>query len=489
MTRPVLLSENSRSALMTANGFISPNKLPQFIAAFISTIPAVCLGMVFSWTSSAIPILEKEISMTATQGAWVGSLVTLGAFVGAVPTGFLAQKIGRKKCLLLLIMPLFCSWILIGYFYHRLLVLYLARFFAGISCGCISVAAPLYVSEVAHISIRGTLGTFFQVQITVGFLLEYLLGDVIGDIKTLSLVSSILPVAFFVAFSFIPESPTYLCKKAETDEALKSLIWLRGNDYEVEDELVKITEEIKEGTQNKATLFDLISYKATYKGLIISFGLMVFQQLSGVNAVLFYTNTIFEQSGGSLSAGACSILVGLVQVVATLCSTMLIDKSGRKILLILSISVMSASLAILGTYFYLNGYIDVRPYSFLPLVSLALFIIFFSIGFGPIPWMIMGEIFPPHMKGTASSAAASLNWILAFIVTNQFANLIYILGIGMTFIIFSIICVFGTAFVIVFVPETKGRSIEEIVQLLSGSKGILLKNPNDINCDKATTTV
>lgn len=152
--------------------------------------------MVFSWSSSALPIFEREFEITTTQGAWVGSLVTLGAFVGAIPAGPIAQLIGRKRTLQILIIPLLTSWMLIAFlwlvlqiclfiqfshsyvciFSNYIWVLYIARFLAGIASGGISVAAPMYVSELAHVSIRGTLGTFFQVQITIGILLEYLLG-------------------------------------------------------------------------------------------------------------------------------------------------------------------------------------------------------------------------------------------------------------------------------------------------------------------------
>ncbi|XP_050310332.1 facilitated trehalose transporter Tret1-like [Anthonomus grandis grandis] len=468
MTRPVLVTENSRSALMTATGIAPPETLPQFVAAFVATLSAVCMGMVFSWTASALPRLETEFHISDSQGAWIGSLVTLGAFIGAIPTGSIVHHIGRKRTLQILILPLLISWILIAYYYHCIPVVYFARFIAGLSAGGISVAAPMYVSELAHISIRGTLGTFFQVQITVGLLIGYLFGGIITDLRLLSLVSSILPLIFLLSFAFIPESPVYLCEISNMEDAAKNLVWFRGQTYDVDDELLKITEDIKESRKVKAKISDLVKTKATFKGLIVGFGLMIFQQLSGINAVLFYTNYIFDRSGGSLSPKHCTIVVGLVQVIATLGSTVLIEKAGRKMLLVLSDLIMCISLAALGVYFYLDTFTDVTAYSFVPLISVALFIIFFSIGFGPIPWMIMAEIFTPKVKGIASSLAASLNWFLAFMVTNQFATMLDFFGIGPTFLIFSVICGLGTAFVLLFVPETKGRTIEEVQAIMLG---------------------
>ncbi|CAG9772154.1 unnamed protein product [Ceutorhynchus assimilis] len=468
MTRPLFLPENSRTVLMTANGVDElPEKRPQFVASFVGTLTAVGVGMTCSWSSSAIPVFQREIGVTTSQEAWIGSILALGGFAGAFPTGPLAHWIGRKRTLQLLMLPLIVSWFLLAYFYHNLSIVYLGRFMAGLSMGGVSVAAPLYVAELAHISIRGTLGTFFQVQITVGLLMTYVFGDLLPDLRSLSLVCAVVPLVFLLSSAFIPESPVYLCEISQMHKAQNSLIWFRGRDYDVEDELLKITDDIKEARLNEAGLSDLVSCKATRKALIISLGLMAFQQLSGINAVLFYTNSIFEKSGAALSPGHCSILVGTVQVVATLASTALIDKSGRKILLILSASIMCISLAALGLYTHAG----VTSYTWVPLVSLALFIIAFSLGFGPIPWMLMSELFPPAVKGVASSIAAASNWLLAFVVTNQFNGAKEALGLGPAFLIFSLICGVATGFVILLVPETKGRSVEQVRSLLVGGGG------------------
>ncbi|XP_076265652.1 facilitated trehalose transporter Tret1-like [Rhynchophorus ferrugineus] len=491
MTRPVLLTENSRSGLMTGIGVEPPKNLPQFVGAFVSTFSALCLGMVFSWTSSALPVMEREVGISETQGAWIGSLVTLGAFVGAIPAGSLSKILGRKRLLQILILPLFLSWIIIAYFYHIVELIYFARFIAGLSGGALSVVVPMYVSEIAHISVRGTLGTFFQAQITIGILLQYLLGGLIMDLTTLSLITAVLPIVFLLTFVFIPESPVYLASKNKMVAANKSLRWFRGEDYDVEDELVKIIDDLEEAKRNKTKFSDFIHCKVTVKGLIVCFGLMILQQLSGVNAVLFYANKIFTQGGGSMSPETSSILVGTVQVIATLTSTLLVDRAGRKILLIASDFVMCISLASLGCYFYFSELQKSPVLAFLPLVSIALFIVFFSIGLGPIPWLIMAEIFPPKVRGMASSLSASLNWFIAFVVTNQFANIVSCFGIGVAFMIFSAICGCGTIFISCLLPETKGKSIEEVGDMLLGIKKpqTLSINDIDIKCDKMTTLV
>lgn len=161
------------------------------------------------------------------------------------------------------------------------------------------------------------------------------------------------------------------------------------------------------------------------------------------------------------------------------------DKAGRKTLLLASDIVMTLSLISLGLYLHFRQTIDLSEYSFVPLVSVFVFIILFSIGFGPIPWLIMGEIFPPQFKGIASSLSAAFNWILAFIVTNQFQNINNLFGVGITFILFSVICIFGTIFVAYGVPETKGIPIDEMQEILQNNK-----RRNRRNCTNvANTTV
>lgn len=155
-------------------------------------------------------------------------------------------------------------------------------------------------------------------------------------------------------------------------------------------------------------------------------------------------------------------------MLATFASTLLIDRLGRKLLLIISASVMSLCLASLGTYFYLKQNMDLSNYALVPVACVALFIIVFSIGFGPIPWLMIGELFPNKVKGIAGSISAAFNWSLAFTVTKLFQNMLNLFGNGTTFGIFAIICALGTAFVYFTVPETKGKSIIEVQALLSG---------------------
>lgn len=198
---------------------------------------------------------------------------------------------------------------------------------------------------------------------------------------------------------------------------------------------------------------------------------MLFQQISGINAIIFYTMQIFKSAGSTMDPSLCTIIVGVVQVLMTFGSTLLIDKAGRRILLLQSSVVMGICLAIVGIFYHLkdNGS-DVSSIGWLPLVALVLYIVSFSLGFGPIPWMMMGELFASDVKGIASSIAVMFNWTLVFIVTKCFGLMNDGLGGDVTFWIFAACMVAATLFVAIVVPETKGKSSAEIQAILSGDR-------------------
>lgn len=307
-------------------------------------------------------------------------------------------------------------------------------------------------------------------MLTVGILYIYVLGAFVSY-TTLAVLSGVVPIVFLIAFFSAPETPVYLLSKGLRREAEASLKRLRGSSYDVSHELSELQKEIDRTTANKATFSDLFTRKAAFRALVICLGLMFFQQLSGVNAVIFYANSIFKDAGSSLSPAHSAIIIGVIQVVVTYISSILVDKAGRRILLLLSAAVMAACQGLLGYYFYLKeSGSDVSSLAMIPLGSVAMFIVIFSLGFGPIPWMMTGEVFTSDLKGPAASIAVGLNWFLAFLVTKMFAPLKAILGMGPTFGIFAIICAVGVVFVFLLVPETKGKSLDEIQGILAGNK-------------------
>lgn len=307
-------------------------------------------------------------------------------------------------------------------------------------------------------------------MLTVGILYTYVLGACVSY-TTLAILSGIVPIIFLLAFFSAPETPVYLLSKGLRKEAEASLKRLRGSSYNLTYELSELQKEIDRTSANRASIGDLFTRKAAFRALVICLGLMFFQQLSGVNAVIFYANSIFKDAGSTLSPDISAIIIGAIQVIVTYVSSILVDKAGRRILLLVSAAVMAACQGMLGYYFYLKeGGSDVSSLAMIPLGSVALFIVIFSLGLGPIPWMMAGEVFTSDLKGPASSLAVGLNWLLAFLVTKMFSPMKEILGMGATFGIFGLICAVGVAFVFLLVPETKGKSLDEIQHILAGNK-------------------
>lgn len=244
-----------------------------------------------------------------------------------------------------------------------------------------------YIGEIAQKDIRGALGSFFQLMVTIGILFVYGVGYDL-NVFTFSIICGVLPLVFAVSFVFMPESPLYLISKNRSEDAIKSLKWLRGEHYDFSDELNELQSQHDEDINNKISFIAALRRRATVKALIIIVGLMFFLQLSGINIVIFYTGSIFNAAHIDLKTELAIILVGVMQVVATFIASMIVDKTGRRVLLLLSISVMAICKILLGVYFYMNDNdaTSVKDLGWLPVVALCVYIIAFSLGFGPIPW-------------------------------------------------------------------------------------------------------
>jgi SP family facilitated glucose transporter-like MFS transporter 8 len=327
----------------------------------------------------------------------------------------------------------------------------------------------MFISEIAETSIRGALGAFFQLHLTVGILYVYLIGAYTSWF-VLSIACAIFPILLILAMVFVPESPTYLVKASRRTDAVQSLKWLWGQECNTQKAIQDIQADL-DAASGQASLKDIFTNATNRAAITISLLLMFFQQFSGINAVIFYTNDIFKSAGSTLDESLCSIIVGVVQVIMTLVSSVLIDRAGRRILLIQSSLIMGICLIVLGVYFNLKDRgTDVSNIGWIPLGCVVIFIIVFSLGFGPIPWMMMGELFAPDVKGVASAMAVMFNWTLVFLVTKTFPLMKDNLGGDVSFWFFGGWMAVCTVYVIWQVPETKGKTNAQIQMLLSGKK-------------------
>ncbi|KAI5644141.1 sugar transporter domain-containing protein [Phthorimaea operculella] len=465
----------SQSVLVEPRGD-SGRKLPQYIAALSATLGALAAGSMLGWSS---PVMYQAINGHSTydfrieeQESWISSLVNLGAAAICFPIGLIMDTIGRKKTMLFLVIPFTLGWLLIT-FAQNVAMIMIGRFITGVAGGAFCVTAPAYTSEIAQDSIRGALGTYFQLMITVGILFSYVVGSY-ASIFVFNLLCTCIPIVFGVIFFFMPESPSFLVMKARNDEARESLIKLRGRGYDVDGELDSLKLKDEQKRTNNVSFLRSITKKTALKAVLICYALMLFQQLSGINAVLFNTSTIFGSAGAAINPEVATIIIGVIQVVATLISSMVVDRLGRRILLLFSALVMCLCLTALGVFFFLREthgeHAEIlKSISWLPLLSLSLFITAFSFGFGPIPWMMAGELCLIDIKAFVSSTAGTFNWLLSFAVTSTFVPLKTSIGDGQVFWMFAGIMLLGFIFIFFVVPETKGKSVDEIQVMLGGS--------------------
>lgn len=437
-------------------------------------------GCVNGWTANINTELDEgkfnDLKIDSDAKGWITSCATLGAMVMCFPIGIICDMIGRKLANLLLIIPFVVGWLIIILAENNGMI-FAGRVITGMAGGAFCISAPMYTSEIAEAEIRGALGSFFQLLLTVGILFAYVVAYLVEP-KAYTIICAVLPLLFGAVFFFQPETPVYLMKKGRRDDAKQSLIRLRGQKYNVEKELNEIAAMLQESANIQVNIVESMKKRAAQRSSIICFGLMFFQQLSGINAVIFYTSEIFTSAGSDLDPKIATIIVGAMQIFGTLLASVIVDKLGRKLLLIVSDLFMGISIIVLGLFFTLKerDLVDsstLTDIGFLPVLSLCVFIIMFSIGYGPIPWMISSEVFPPEIKTFASAAAGTFNWFLAFLVTKFYLDLKEAFGGDVVFYIFGVISLIGTVFVVFFVPETKGKSFDEIQRELNGEKSIV----------------
>lgn len=457
----------------------SGRKLPQYLAALAATLGALAAGSMLGWSA---PVMVKltdaenntsgyDFEVTKSQGDWIASIINLGAAFICFPIGMVMDIIGRKNTMLLLVIPFTLGWLLIT-FGTSVGMLIAGRFITGVAGGAFCVTAPAYTSEIAQDSIRGTLGSYFQLMITIGILFAYVVGGY-ASVFVFNILCTCIPIVFGIIFFFMPESPSFLVVKGRNDEAREALIKLRGQSYDVDSELNDLKFKNEESKRNKVSYIAAIKKKTALKAILICYALMLFQQLSGINAVIFNTSQIFSDAGATIPATISTIIIGVIQVIATFISSLVVDKLGRRILLLLSALVMCVCSTALGVYFFLqqthgpNADI-VQAISWLPLVSLSVFIVAFSLGFGPIPWMMAGELCKIDIKAFVGSTAGTFNWLLSFTVTSTFNSLNAAIGAGQVFWLFAGIMLIGFVFIFFVVPETKGKSVDEIQVMLGG---------------------
>ncbi|KAM8713620.1 hypothetical protein ACLKA7_013872 [Drosophila subpalustris] len=444
--------------------------LSQIVATAAASMCAFVVGISLAYTSPALPSMTNEnvtdFEVSKQQASWVGGIMPLAGILGAISGAPLIMNVGRKLTIILTSAPFIVSWLLIASASSVIIVL-MGRMLTGFAVGVASVSLPVYIGEVIHPLIRGTLGVMLTLMCNFGVVICYVIGSY-TTWSQLAFICAAFCLPFVIMMIFVPESPRWHLTNGRRSEGMKALTWLRRKDADIKDELEEMSvkqDDVAEGTN---ICKEMIQRK-NLKPVFIALALMFFQQISGINAVMFYTVMIFNMSGSTINCYLSTIIVGAVNFLASLVATMVIDLTGRKILLYISLLIMTLTLIAMSVFFYCKS-IDVNTssYSWLPLLSFVLYALGFSLGLGPIPWLMLGEVLPSRIRGPAASLVVSFSWLCTFIVTKTFQDMIDLMGIHGAFALFCCGCIVGLFFVIFVVPETKNKTLEEIEAELTG---------------------
>mgnify|MGYP002639374201 CR=1 FL=1 len=433
--------------------------------SIVTAFGGLLFGFDISVISGTIPFIQDYFELSETMKGWMVSSALLGCIVGAAFGGMLGDKYGRKKILLLTSILFGISAIGTGWSFSIPAFIFY-RTLGGLAVGGASVLAPVYIAEVSPASIRGRMVSINQLTIVIGISLAYysnyfLLGIGENAWRWMFAAEALPAVLFMLLLFFVPESPRWLVAKDKDNKAEEILTKVAGKDF-AKEELIKIKESLKGKSDiKKQNLKSLFSRKYKFV-LFIGIFLAVFQQWSGINVIFFYAPDIFAKANLGVDAALFqTTLIGVVNIVFTLISMWLIDRIGRKILLLIGAIGMFFSYLLIGYLFISNN-----TEGWLIMTAIIITPAFFAVGLGPTVWVVMSEIFPNKIRGLAMSVATLSLWVACYLLTLTFPVFVEQFGAAYTFWIYSVICLIGIIVISKYLPETKGISLEEMEKKL-----------------------
>ncbi|KAK4325810.1 hypothetical protein Pmani_003590 [Petrolisthes manimaculis] len=397
-----------------------------------------------------------SFTLTEEEASWLGSLLLLGACLGAMVSWWVIG-LGRRRAVLASALPRVAGWIMIAAA-SDVYMMYAGRFLTGVSLGVVTTAAPVYISEIAHSSIRGALSCIVQLGVNLGIFIAALLGAVL-DWRGLAIFGSFSVVVYFIATFFIPDSPVWLVACGREDPAREALRKLRGPHYCVEYELQQII-------STKASQYNAYNWRDvfTLRSCVVPLGVVALvtavNRCSGYNAIITFCSTFLHQAIPSYSQQWAAAGVTAMQVVSTAGAVATVDQLGRRKLLMLSILIMGLSLVTISICEVASS--NGAGGSWVGILAAIVYVSSYSLGVGPVTWVLVGEMFPQAARDKASAVIAVLNWFLAFVITKTYFGLENSTGIAGTCAVYATMCAVGLVLVYFLVPETKGRSLGEI---------------------------
>ncbi len=440
---------------------------------FFGAFAGILFGYDIGVMTGALPFLQNDWNLENSAGAigWITSSVMLGAIFGGFLAGKLSDRLGRRKMILISAVIFVVGSIFSGIAPHNgILFLVVARVLLGLAVGAASALVPAYMSEMAPARLRGRLSGINQTMIVSGMLLSYIVDYLLKDLpvtmawRMMLGMAAVPALVLYFGMLRLPESPRFLIKNNKLDEARKVLGYLRSNKKEIDSEIVQIQEMAREEQKRnqKVSWSTLLSNKYRYL-VIAGLGVAAFQQFQGANAIFYYIPLIVENATGHEASSALMwpIIQGVILVLGSLLFLVIADKFNRRTLLTVGGTIMGLSFILPSV---LNLVIP-NASPMMVVVFLSIYVALYSFTWAPLTWVIVGEIFPLAIRGSASGLASSFNWIGSFLVGLLFPIMTASMAQEAVFAIFGVICLLGVLFIRTRVPETRGRSLEEIEQI------------------------
>lgn len=436
------------------------NSMYLYFICLIATMGGLMFGFDVAIISGAVPFIQPYFGWNELQLGWGVSSLLVGAIIGAFGSGVLSDIYGRKKVLIFtaLFFAVSCAFTAIA---SSSFIFISSRLFGGLAVGAASVLSPMYVAEVAPPKNRGMLVAIYQLAIVMGILCSYTINYGLHNIDNnwrWMFATGIVPsVLFFVGLFFIPESPRWLFKAGRKTESLKVLTRIGGESL-AKAEIVEIAESLK-GDSTTVSIGELFR-PSSRKVMIVGFFLAVLVQISGINTIVDYAPKILLAAGVEINNALLQTsLVGLINFIFTFVAIFFIDKIGRRSLYLIGSMGMVITLLMLAVSFYF------KMEGIFTLVCILSFIAFFASCIGPVFWTLVSEIFPNRIRGKALAFASFTQWIFNFLVVLLFPHFLASIGGAKTFLFLAVMSLLQWLFTYFYVPETKGKSLEEIEQI------------------------
>lgn len=429
-------------------------------------------GLLYSWSSPFIVKITNDnetYNISETEASYFATIPTIATMFFSIVFAMLCDIIGRKATLLLIVIPAVIAWLLKA-FAKDVVVFYIARVFVGIDTGCFFAALPIYVGETVSPEVRGMLGSWVT---TFNFIGQFLI-NVIGNyfsVPTTSYMCLPLSIIFFVCFCFMPESPYFYIMKGRHEEAKKSL-WRLRRKRNIEEDFMKLKRDVERQMSERGTWKDLVMIKSNRKAILIGLFLRTAQLMSGAAVFVSSIQFIFDKAPGDIPSATAAMVYSFLTCSFFLCAGGIIDKMGRRVAFTSSLTLTSVVLLMESLYYFLREYhpeIDLSSLDWFALAARVVFVLFASFGPGLIPTLMISEIFSTSIK-----AKANIIMVFALALFSTVSNLIFyalfnVTGLCGPFFLFSIISTICAVLSYCYLPETKGKTLEEIQQMLKGN--------------------